>query len=522
MGYHAWFEHFKEQLQGLTEAFERSESSLSLLAFALKNGHLKSEDYFKWAMNHYQLPKLQDAFFKETPMSQEMFAKWATHYPWSEECLPVAEWDGSLIVACLHPPQDFPTNPPYIPVLASPECIEQSWLQIHPRSERKEPVLKVATEQAPEGIDLSIKPSTKKTNDAFSFEDLGLGESVESDSLESSLSDESSPGLEVIEEGLAGIFDEAPVTSLQALTPLAKKESPLPEESATSPSPLVKNPLESKEKTEVTQASNSSVIIDDLSLNTPAPTAPLPEVAPAIEVAKIVPSVGNKSGDASEKSTLAKVEKPQLGAAVIAATKQPPPPPPKSAIESAEVDDENSFGNKPIPLTPRPVGVAKPTLNPVASGHFALDKIKKKNSSVINEKIKLVLSEMKAYFEKSMILTLDEDESQLTAFAWDENFQGIKDSSSRFPLKTPSIFNIVAATQKPFHGYISLNEINEKFFEDWNQGKIPDHVTITPIIVNEKVAGMLMGFAEKSAYNKASLNLAEKLSNEFMKGLQAA
>lgn len=510
MSYHVWFEHFKEQLQGLTEAFEKSETSQSLLAFALKNGHLKSEDYFKWAMNHYRLPKLQDAFFKETPMSQEMFAKWATHYPWSEECLPVAEWDGSLIVACLHPPQDFPTNPPYIPVLTSAESLEHAWLQIHPPAVRKESPAKMITDQAPEGIDLSLKSSSKQAKDSFSFEDLGMdeNESSENDSLEMSLSEESSSGIEVLDENLSGIFDEAPATSLQLLTPLSAS----PKTNSVIESPV----LETKEKTEINESSDSPLVLNELSNETPAPTTPLPKISPATE-----PAPAAATAAVSTKETPAKVEKPNLGAAVIAAAKQPPPPPPRNE-PPAEVDDENSFGNKPIPLSPRPVGVAKPTLNPVASGHFALDKIKKKNSSAINEKIKSVLSEMKAYFEKSMILTLDEDESQMTAFAWDENFQGIKDSSSRFPLKTPSIFNIVAATQKPFHGYISLNEINEKFFEDWNQGKIPDHVTITPIIVNEKVAGLLMGFAEKSAYNKASLSLAEKLSNEFMKGLQAA
>ncbi|WP_374032950.1 hypothetical protein [Bdellovibrio bacteriovorus] len=141
---------------------------------------------------------------------------------------------------------------------------------------------------------------------------------------------------------------------------------------------------------------------------------------------------------------------------------------------------------------------------------------------MLNEKIKTILSQMKVHFEKSMILTLDEQETQMTAFAWDENFQGMKDTSMRFPLQTPSIFNIVATTQKPYHGYISLNAINEKFFDGWNQGRIPDHVTVTPIIINEKLVGMLMGFAEKAAYNKVSLTLAEKLSGEFTKGLQAA
>src|ERR1044072_3440142 len=61
MSYHAWFEHFKEQLQGLTESFEQSGSPLSLLGFALKEKSLSSEVYFKWAMAHYNFPKLRSS-----------------------------------------------------------------------------------------------------------------------------------------------------------------------------------------------------------------------------------------------------------------------------------------------------------------------------------------------------------------------------------------------------------------------------------------------------------------------------
>ncbi|KHD88918.1 MAG: hypothetical protein OM95_07225 [Bdellovibrio sp. ArHS] len=471
MSIHAWFEHFKEQLQGLNESFEQSGSNLSLLGYALKEQRLSSELYLNWAQDHYKLPKLQSRFFTETSVSQEMFAKWATHYPWSAECLPVAEWDGSLIVACLQPPQDFPQTPSAILVLAHFDSLEQVWNQLHPASASAAPIAATSSspmvsEEAPEGMDFSVATvATQSPKDSFSFEDLGVAQNNNTPSSLEEIALDPSPS----EEGLDGLFDGPTVIRLEALAAAEPAA-----ESSTS-SEIVKFAEGSEPKTQV----------DEIVLQAEPVTEELGPVAAASDTAK---------------------------------KKIPPPPPPKNDSPPAF---EDSFGNKPIPIVPRPAGVARPTINPVALGNFALEKVKKKNAVLLNERVKHILSEMKVHFEKSMILTLDEQETQLTAFAWDENFQGMKDTSMRFPLRTPSIFNIVASTQKPFHGYISLNEINEKFFEDWNQGRIPDHVTISPIIINEKLVGMLMGFAEKSAYNKTSLNLAEKLSVDFVKGLAA-
>ncbi|MDG0816669.1 dihydrolipoyllysine-residue succinyltransferase component of 2-oxoglutarate dehydrogenase complex [Bdellovibrio svalbardensis] len=478
MSQHAWFEHFKEKLQGLTGAFEQSGTFMSLLGFALKEKHLSSEDYLKWAMTHYRLPFLQAKFFTETPPSPEMFNKWATHYPWSVECLPVAEWDGSLIVACIQPPQDFPSFPQSILVLASLECMEQTWKKYHP--ELAKPVVAVAAtpaaEEVPEGIDLSVVTPGKKSSDSFSFDDLNVNEEV----AEVIVSDEEK------ESPLEGLFEGLTVTKLEALTP-------------PSTTGLIKT---------------DSVVVE-VAADTKVPTSTLTSIPTAGS-----PLVTLKSTEAATTIApmpVAATPKPDIPAPpqktepVVAASATTPPPP-----------IEDSFSNKPIPLVPRPAGVAKPTLNPVANGTFSLDKLKKKNTTLLTERVKTTLSEMKTHFEKSMILTLDDLETQATAFAWDENFKGMKDTSVRVPLKTPSIFNIVAATSKPFHGYVSLNEINEKFFEDWNQGRIPDHVTIAPILINDKLVGMLVGFAEKAAYNRTSLNLVEKLSTEFVKGLQAA
>ncbi|QDK37739.1 hypothetical protein [Bdellovibrio sp. NC01] len=484
MSQHAWFEHFKEKLQALTPAFEESGTMMSLLGFAIKEKHLSSEDYLKWAMTHYRLPYLQDRFFKETPLSQEMFAKWATHYPWSAECLPVAEWDGALIVACLQPPQDFPTFPSAVIVLASLENMEAAWKAYHPEvasasATAVAAALPASAETAPEGIDLSVVTTSKKS-DSFSFEDLGVAPEAKDDEV--ILEGEEAGGAK-----LDGIFDGFTVTKLEALAP---KEPGTESVVAEVKQDSVVAATEAK--TVVTQAPKSSILEKTNIGEVPKEDTSLPAAAPATSAGK--PNI-------------------------------PPPPAKATPAASAAANPppfEDSFVKEPIAVVPRPAGVAKPTLNPVANGTFALDKLKKKNTAALTERVKTVLSEMKSHFEKSMILTLDDQETQATAFAWDENFKGMKDTSVRVPLKTPSIFNIVAATSKPFHGYVSLNEINEKFFEDWNQGRVPDHVTIAPILINDKLVGMLVGFAEKAAYNRTSLSLAEKLSVDFVKGLQAA
>lgn len=488
MSYQTWLEKFKDQLQGLSESYRQSGSRLSLLGYALNEKRLSSTDYLKWAMTHYKLPLLQSRFFTETSLSQEMFAKWATHYPWSEECLPVAEWDGSLIVACLQPPQDFPSNPPSIFVLATFENLQGAWLKFYPEKATVPPMDVPASDEAPMGIDLSMATIVQRSpSDSFSFDDLGLEaapeeKSSEVDTEESSSSDENSEESEsVTEEKFDGLFDTPAVIRLESLTPKAEPPATnsAPTESvhlsdAKSPSAVLSN-----EKSENLPEIKLEVI-DDSSISIDVPVT-------------------------NEENSSLDIEKS-------------PPPPSYQKPEPAPLS-ENTIGSKAVP---RSTGIVKPNFNTAARGNFTLDKLKKKNSVLLGEKVKTTLSQMKTQFEKSMILTLDDQETQIVAFAWDESFQDVQTMSTSFPLKTPSIFNIVSSTQKAFHGYISPNKINEDFFADWNQGRIPDHVTITPILVNEKLVGMLMGFGTKSTYNKASLNLAEKLSTDFVKGLQAA
>jgi hypothetical protein len=379
MGKQNWFEHFKHKLQGLTPAFEMSDGQLSLLCFALKNSYLNEQDYLDWASNYFGLPILKPDFFISNPQPSDFFSKWSSIFPWSVECLPVAEWDGSLIIASLQPPEQLPDNPKFIFVLTSLEQLEATW---HNLQDSTSP--EISLPPPPDGLILEIMPmisSQKSPERTFTFDDL----------------------------------KENNTNYIENLDDKVVLKAP----------PQVMNDLADGERTQIepTLQKKPSLILD-----------------------------------LSDRET-----------------------------------EEQTFISK------------------------SLD-----NDAALARKIKSTFDQMKIHFEKAMILSVDKNETKAFVVAWDSGFDGKHKEDSIIPLKTPSMFNIVAATSKPYHGYVSLNDINEKFFESWNHGEIPDHITIVPILFQEKLVGMLMGFADKSAYNKASLQLAENLSNQFLADLEAA
>lgn len=503
-----WFEQFSTKLQSLEEDYASSGSKVSILAYAFQTARLNPEEYLAWAVNHYQLPKLSSRFFVETPPSQEVFAKWATHFLWNMECLPVAEWDGSLIVACLEPPQDFSNSVNAIFVLTSLDDLTYLWNIYHEESDN----LDIPQSGTPEGMDLSLATVVHSNkSDSFSFEDLGMDSSDSSDDLLSDANTNS--GVETSEEepiaeALEGLNFDAPTTLIKL-------------ESFGQPTTVGSSPEHTPDLVSSEEIAPST--LDKTAIFKPlTPVAPVAKKAPqqqeplllvdeplVLSEAKPIPPPPQKKLD-EEKTTIAPAV--AKAPAAPAAAKIPP----AESIPTAPIAKP-----KPAPA-PAATAAVRGSMNAGMDTTLLLEALKKKNGTAVDDRVKTTFTEMRNHFEKTMILTLDEKESQLVAFAWDDNFKGMKDPTIRVPLRVPSIFNIVASTQKPFHGYISLNEVNEKFFEDWNQGRIPDHVTIAPLIVEDKMVGMIMGFAEKSAYNKMSLNLAEKLSNEFVKNLKTA
>lgn len=477
----AWYEQFKDKLQGLSTDSEDSENrNESLLARALKENLISSEEYLLWACQHFGLPTLKQEFFTENSFPQELYSKWATQYSWSSECLPVAEWDGTLIVACLQPPEDFPKQ--LIPatfVLAAYSDIQSYFRHIETEG---------STNEAPVGLDIPAAPSKPSLD--FSMDNLFAG--AEAPAEEEAIA----PAPEELPDGILGavkpVNPEADI--LPAVIPpppqLHKIEAPLPEEKA---SPEQEQPVAKK-------------------------ATPPPPPADALHLLKVI-------ADDQEEVIIT-----PLSSVRIPETKEPEKratPAAKATSEaSSEVPEDTISQVAPVPVAEKSSTKTETPLqisyNSQITTKFGCERLKKKNGASFTKKLEHTFAKMKDHFPQVMVLAIDDEQKKLLPFAWDESFSQIKDLNNSVPLGVPSIFNIVLNTQKPFHGYISINEVNEKFFDDWNQNTIPDHVTITPIIDNEQLVGMLLGMGDKKSYTKNHLNLAELVSSDFMVDLKAA
>jgi hypothetical protein len=123
-----------------------------------------------------------------------------------------------------------------------------------------------------------------------------------------------------------------------------------------------------------------------------------------------------------------------------------------------------------------------------------------------------IFKQLSRQFTKSMLLR--REGNALTPWQWDSHFQA-PSQTHPITLGVPSPFRIVQRTMRPYHGYVVPGEVQEKFFDDWNSSQIPDHITITPIIIHDEILGMLLSIGEKNINPKASLELSEKMATEI-------
>ncbi len=204
----------------------------------------------------------------------------------------------------------------------------------------------------------------------------------------------------------------------------------------------------------------------------------------------------------------------------------PPPPPAKKAAPPTPPSNNSVVKPMPIPSVPqnsvvKPMPAVAPKKTSTGSGQ-SLQEILKVNAPLASQ-LKVICDPMKVRFQKYMILSVNDTGDEVTPIIWTDDFYTQHQPGSyKFAIPNPCIFRIVAGTHKPFHGYITLNETNEKFFEDWNQGQIPDHATIVPVIVKDQLVGMVMALGEKSAYNLPTLKFAEKIVHEMTQKMGAA
>lgn len=118
-------------------------------------------------------------------------------------------------------------------------------------------------------------------------------------------------------------------------------------------------------------------------------------------------------------------------------------------------------------------------------------------------------------FDKFILIAIDASEQHAVPVSWTDTITPRSKDIEQLNLAEPSIFKTVATTLKSYHGYIVLNESNEKFFEFWNQGQVPGNVTMVPLIVSNKLVGLWMGLGESNTYTWNTLRQMEAKGKEM-------
>jgi len=139
------------------------------------------------------------------------------------------------------------------------------------------------------------------------------------------------------------------------------------------------------------------------------------------------------------------------------------------------------------------------------------------------EVVEVAFRKMADLFEKSVMLIFQGGE--LRPWRWTASVgRDQKNKASKISLETPSIFRIVFRTRLPYHGYVVGNPINSAFFAEMNAGEVPPHVTIMPVMIQDQIAGMLMGISNAPVDLRTSLRQMEHITdgvNEAFKRIRA-
>jgi hypothetical protein len=471
-------------------------------------------------------PILSSRFFKDHKPTSALYQKWRGTYSWSNHCLPIYEWDGVLFVGCLQTPTDFPEKIPgtkVVFVLCEPEALKTCWHDFEGTlaftAPPPKPGLLVEFEDKSEVIAKSdidnegtripghtpaaiLQPIATPAPEQFSIND----EDHSVPEFNVNLADEklTSPQIKASEKEYAADRDSDLSINIDQL----KKESEAEikaEQAAADPVPA-ETPPPAVASTQ--DDDPSSILISE----PPAESASENSEAP-LEI-PTTPGANESAPDGLIFNS--KIEAPKFDAEVIKTmtsikidrTEAETEPKAEPKTESRPHTVTTGIYTKPGALSSnRELAEKQENTRTGISTVSGIHRTANKLADVVNN----VFAEMSHHYKKSMILLAENEEAR--PWKWSEQFRpdGAINSIS---FATPNPFRIVSRSQKSYHGYVVPNESNDKFFEEWNEAKTPDHLTVAPILIEESLVGFLIGFGDKSADNKNSLMLCEKLAND--------
>jgi len=482
-------------------------SGVSLLAYALKKKLLSSSDYLAWAQENYHLPRIQAKFFETRHVNGKQWTQWKELHKWSWEIQPLAAWDDHLIVGCLELPSTFPVELKPIFLLCEYTDLEKAWVEkntLDSQAIAATATTSSSTAGIPNAIPSPIVTSAGQPSESgvILLEDE-ISESEIKKSVTEMQEDEASTGMPegLSEQGSTPVPPvllkmkkaDSDVVPLLHEEPKAKPAAPILEKKIEKPEPRTET-IELKVG-EATNTKTLKISIPSPLIATPSsPSTPAPKPATPMKPAT-PPTVATGNTPTPILNLSLNPLKPTPAPTTLSTPKTTTPPAPATVTAAA---------------------AAKKTPD---HARFLFNVLFDKHKKDFDSKAHVVFDKMKSYFEKTMILSLDVQEAHVRPYLWNDSFISTSNDNIAVDLSIPSLFRIVCISQKAFHGQVVVNDCNEKFFDDWNQGTMPDHVTMVPLIINGRMAGMILGVGEKSSYNHAVLKFMENLSIEFSQQL---
>jgi hypothetical protein len=634
-----WTEVFKISATNLIQIKAQLAPGESPLHWFLAGGKINEPAYLQWAMKSYEMALVKDEYF-QIPTDLMFWDRVKGFHTWSPELLPLAEWEGVMMIACSEPPMAPEITFPHQFVLASVRHLQSLWsgyngsaatvavaapaqapeipivaappppaLEVEPSYHPKVPDLPPLQAPAAPGVALGVAPTLTPMAGAAAAPKQpaapvapeipeGLNFSLAADEhaetvVGAELSSELDPQQEEILEKAEGILPEVEVTSLDldfsallaesTKAPTTGAATPAKASAAAAATPKNDKNLEQKAEPKISaQPVAHSALKIDLSTvveenraraEAKIPLPPLPSETPqkAPAPAKNAPPKFelkiNKNPGSSESIAVPLAPAAQVAAtttkapetkATTPAAVTPAAPTPAAASSAAAapatprvpppnlVKPERKLPPPPVSewqSEPEPDAASEATatdagFNPeitVSRGlkTFAsqVAEVNAKSSTSALKKVPLntcqtyddlgaqVLLKINETFEHGMILLFQNGE--LLPWKWTDLLHSVRaQKPTPVPLQEASLFRIVFRTCLPYHGHIVLNAINSAFLNDFNRGKTPAHITVTPILIDRQVAGMLLGMTDQEVDFKMSLQQMELLTFEVSRELK--
>lgn len=455
-----WAPSFQQFLSGFENKYSLAQSHLSPIGYALSQKIIPADQYLRWAQIAYQLPVVSDDYFNAHLPSVDDWKSWKTEFNWTEEIVPIGIWDGHLLIACLEVPARFPASL-YPIFLLSDFKNTQRTFQFYKNSDK-------GSESAKKLKDMIQQPEAFEVMPQETFIPTAI---------------QPAP-LQTASQQTPSHFDPFELSDEPAAEEIIEENSKL--HSHDEPVGLSFNistdslPPSVPSKTKVTAAPAEFSFENLDKLSTPQKE----------ELSLKFTNVSFNSADSQKKTTKEVTSTTNTG---MTSSKQ-------------DVTLHTAFNTTVLP---------SPIQNEINKGLPYFIAIKKDNPTNFESLTQGHFTKSSNLFEKFILIAIDPSELNAVPVSWSDNISPRSKDLEKLDLTEPSIFKTVASTLKSYHGYIVLNESNEKFFEFWNEGQVPGNITMVPLIVRNKLVGMWMGLGESNTYNWNTLRQMESKGKEL-------